>query len=65
MPITNCDETINSGPWLNGCYDCIHYYDVYGSVGNNPKLVDFTKCVAERNTITKTNCYAAYYTGPC
>lgn len=43
--IQYCDDNPSSGPWLNGCYDCIHFYDVYANIATVPLLIDFTKCV--------------------
>lgn len=52
---------------MNACYDCIHYYNYWDVLADATRghIVDFSKCVEARENITTTNCYAAYYTGPC
>lgn len=65
--IDNCKDLQNGfvGRWMNGCYNCIHFYDYWNVSATTGVLIDFTKCVAERGNVTMTNCYAAYHSGPC
>lgn len=65
--IENCKDLQNGfvGRWMNGCYNCIHFYDYWNVSSTTGILIDFTKCVAERGNVTMTNCYAAYHSGPC
>lgn len=60
-----CEDTDSTGKWLNGCYNCVHYYDYWTASNTIGRVVDFARCVAPRANITTTNCLAAYYSGPC
>ena len=66
-PVDSCERIANceagdEGSFMNGCENCIHFYDYLVTDGS---AVDYSKCVAERpnDGVTKASCFAAYSVG--